>query len=68
VRPEREDDARRHHNGPVARDYKKHVGNQNVNEQMWWNKKLPDLAPMNHPIPYVSLRNFRGQAPTWEFL
>jgi hypothetical protein len=35
---------------------------------MWWNKKLPDLAPINPPIPVSFLRNCRGQAPTWEFL
>jgi hypothetical protein len=56
---------------------KKHIEYQYVNEPvfhmflyvcMWWNKKLPDLAPTNPPIPYVFLRNSRGQAPTWEFL
>jgi hypothetical protein len=47
---------------------KKRIENRYVDGQMWWNKKLPDLAPINPPIPVSFLRNCRGQAPTWEFL
>jgi hypothetical protein len=47
---------------------KKQIENLDVNCQMRWNKKLPDLEPTNPPIPNDCLRNFRGQAPTWEFL
>jgi hypothetical protein len=59
--PEREDDARRHHNGPGARNWQK-------TRQMWRNKKLPDLAPINPQMSYLGLRNSWVQVPKWMFL
>jgi hypothetical protein len=35
---------------------------QDFSGQMWWNNKLPDLAPTNPPIPEFVPRNSRVQA------
>jgi hypothetical protein len=47
---------------------KQRFDDQYFNGQTWWNKKLPDLAPINLPISYFVLRNSWAQVPKWRFL
>jgi hypothetical protein len=32
-------------------------------DKLWWNKKLPDLAPINPPIPDFCLGELLGASP-----
>jgi hypothetical protein len=62
VHPEREDDARRHHNGAGDRNWQQHIEHLYFKGQVRWNKELPDLAPTNPPIPYLFQGTF-GSKP-----
>jgi hypothetical protein len=47
---------------------KKRIQNPDFNEELWWNEKLPDLAPIDPPISYVVLRNSWAQVAKWRSL
>jgi hypothetical protein len=42
---------------------KKRIENRYVGGEMWWNKKLPDLAPTNPIIPYFLFQETGGGKP-----
>jgi hypothetical protein len=68
MHPERGNDARCHHTVPRARNCQKRIEYQDVNGQRWWNKKLPEFAPIHLPISDIFLKKSWVQVLQWTCL